>query len=60
MTKIVGVAELAEMLGVTRQRAWQLTKTADFPAPCYQMKAGDFWKLSDVQAWAKRNGRTTR
>lgn len=60
MEKIAGVAELALMLGVSRQRAWKLTKGADFPAPCYEMKAGDFWRLADVQRWARRTGRTLK
>lgn len=58
MEKIVGVAELATLLGVSRQRAWKITKAPDFPAHCYEMKAGNFWRLADVLAWAKRTGRT--
>lgn len=57
MPPIVGLHELAEMLGVTRQRAWQLTKTADFPVPVYRLKAGTFWLLADVKQWAKSHGR---
>ena len=57
MPKIVGVAEMAEMLGVTRQRVQQLTMSADFPEPIYRMKAGNFWLLTDFTAWARRAGR---
>lgn len=45
------------MLGVTRQRVQQLTKGSDFPEPLYRMKAGNFWLLSDFEAWAKATGR---
>jgi predicted DNA-binding transcriptional regulator AlpA len=55
--KIVGVLELVDLLGVTRQRVWQLIKRADFPEPCYRMKAGDFWLLADIEAWATATGR---
>ena len=60
MEKIAGIAELALMLDVSRQRAWKITKAPDFPAPCYEMKAGDFWRVADVQAWARRHRRTLR
>lgn len=61
MEKIAGVAELALMLDVSRQRAWKITTAADFPAPCYDyLKAGDFWRLADIEEWARRKGRTLR
>ena len=46
------------MLGVSRQRAWQITKEPDFPVPVYRLKAGTFWLLSDVTTWAKARGRS--
>lgn len=33
VAELIGVAEIAERLGVSRQRADQLTRTKDFPAP---------------------------
>lgn len=48
---------MSRMLGVTKQRVQQLTKHADFPEPCYRMDAGNFWLLSDFEAWAKATGR---
>ena len=57
MEKIVGVSEMSKMLGLTKVRVWQLTKTPDFPAPCYEMDAGNFWRLVDFLAWAKRTRR---
>lgn len=49
---------MAELLGVTRQRVQQLTKSADFPEPVYRQIAGNFWLLTDFEAWARRTGRT--
>ena len=57
MPKIAGIHEIAALLGVTRQRAWQLTRTADFPEPVYRLHAGHFWLLADVERWAKAKGR---
>lgn len=57
---IVGVAEIAAMLGVTRQRVFQLSLRPDFPEPWRKMSAATFWRTSDVQAWAEATGREWR
>lgn len=54
---LVGVAEIAELLKVTRQRVQQLTQRDDFPDPEAVLSAGKVWKRSDVEAWAKKTGR---
>jgi hypothetical protein len=52
---LVGVSEIATILGVSRQRAHQLTKRADFPAAVAELAAGPVWtRLSlnrFVDAW---------
>jgi hypothetical protein len=53
---LVGVAEIAKLIGVTRQYAWQLSKRRDFPEPAYVLTAGHFWWLDDIEAWAARKG----
>jgi hypothetical protein len=58
LMRLAGRTEIAEMLGVSRQRARDLTDRADFPAPIAEMRRGPIWKVSDVEAWAKRVGRT--
>lgn len=55
---LVGIAEIAELMGVTRQYVWQLSKRKDFPEPAYVLTAGHFWWLDDIQAWADRKGYT--
>ena len=53
----VGSAEIAEMFGVSRQRAYQLTSRPDFPKPMVKLKGGAVWVTADVIAWAKGKGR---
>lgn len=45
------------MLGVSRQRAYQLTARDDFPAPTVVLNAGPVWVTADVMAWAEAKGR---
>jgi hypothetical protein len=59
-SKLVGVAEMALMLGVTRQRVQQLTQRPDFPEPRHRFIMGNAWLLTDFTEWAKANGRTLR
>ena len=54
---LVGVAEIAELLGLTRQRVNQLAREEGFPKPEAELTAGRIWKRADVEAWAKRTGR---
>ncbi len=51
---LVGVAEIAELLGVTRQRVDRIVKTsADFPSAEVELSAGRVWKREDVEAWVR-------
>jgi prophage regulatory protein len=54
---LVGVAEIAELLGVTTQRVDQLARTDEFPAPVAVISAGRIWKRTDVEKWARARGR---
>lgn len=59
--ELVGVSEIAELLGVTRQRASALAKRADFPTPVAALASGPVWtRLSlnrFVHEWPRREGR---
>ncbi|MDQ3641791.1 MAG: helix-turn-helix domain-containing protein [Actinomycetota bacterium] len=49
---LVGIAEIAEMLGVSRQRVGQLASSYDdFPAPVAELAAGRIWNRADVERW---------
>ncbi|MER5556355.1 hypothetical protein ABT001_32660 [Streptomyces sp. NPDC002793] len=49
----VGVTEIGEMLGVSRQRANKLAGRPDFPTPVAQTKAGRVWERAAVEQWEK-------
>ena len=56
--ELVGTAEIASMLGVTRQRVNAIVATHDdFPKPIAELAAGRIWDRADVEAWAARHGR---
>lgn len=53
----MGLTEVAELLGVSRQRAHQLSKSKGFPEPTARLSAGLIWRRQDVEAWARETGR---
>lgn len=58
---LVGVAEIAELLGVTRQYVHKLIRQSDeFPPPVATLSAGLIWMREDVAAWAEQNRRIPR
>ena len=54
---LVGAAEIADMLGVSRQRVWQLAGEPGFPAPEVELASGRVWKRSAIEKWARDTGR---
>lgn len=51
---LVGAAEVARMLGVSRQRVNELIRTnADFPEPEAELSAGRIWSRSMVEGWMR-------
>jgi hypothetical protein len=61
--ELVGMTELGALLGVTKQRANQLTAEHEsFPAPVLALASGRLWLRAAVEAWGatwerKRTGR---
>ena len=54
----VGFVEIAELLGVSRQRVHQLMSAYDdFPAPLAELAMGRVWARQDVEAWADSHPR---
>lgn len=51
MAEVMGAAEIAERLRVTRQRAYQITSRRDFPEPMAHLAMGQVWRTSDVERW---------
>jgi prophage regulatory protein len=56
--RTAGVTEIGDLLGVSRQRADQLTRTERFPEPVAVLSAGRIWRRVDVEDWARATGRT--
>ena len=59
--KIVGVTEVAGMLGVSRQRVSTLSKRGDFPSPLARLSSGPVWRAGDLSTfasgWQRKAGR---
>jgi hypothetical protein len=58
---LVGVAEAAKLLGVSRQRISELAGQTAFPAPLAKLAAGPVWTTAAVKrftdTWKRRPGR---
>ncbi|WP_261556251.1 serine/threonine-protein kinase [Frankia tisae] len=46
-----GVTEVAEILGVSRQRVAKLRDRADFPDPIAEIAQGPIWDLDEIKEW---------
>ena len=57
-TELVGIFEITQMLGVSRQRVDKLTRTdSSFPPPLAELHAGRIWKRDEIVEWAVHMGR---
>jgi predicted DNA-binding transcriptional regulator AlpA len=52
---LMGIAEIAERLGVTKSRADQLVRQQGFPAPACRLKMGIIWETADVEEWIAKH-----
>jgi serine/threonine protein kinase len=46
-----GATEVADLLGISRQRVLKLRERPDFPDPIGSLAQGDIWDLDEVAAW---------
>jgi prophage regulatory protein len=53
--ELVGTGEVRAMLGVSKQRAYQITRQKGFPDPVQRLIQGPVWLRSDVEAWIRQN-----
>lgn len=49
--KMGGVSEVAEVLGISRQRVSKLRERPDFPDPIGELAQGPIWDLEAVEGW---------
>lgn len=55
-SQFVSLSQLAEMLGVSRQRADQIVRDKpDFPATAAETAGGRIWKRAQVAKWIEKN-----
>lgn len=61
MNQLVGIAEIAELFGVSRQAAsnWR-ERHADFPDPTASLKSGPVWELPCILTWAESRGMSVK
>ena len=57
LVELVGLAEIAEMLKLSKARADQLARQRDFPLPVATLIGGRIWERADVEAWMRSTGR---
>jgi predicted DNA-binding transcriptional regulator AlpA len=50
---LVGLSEIAELLGVHKRTAQEYLDREDFPEPLGQTRGGRVWRKADVVEWAE-------
>lgn len=63
--RLAGIAEIAEMLRVSKHTAVRYSTRPDFPLPLERLASGPVWRAEDVETWAHERlplprGRTRR
>lgn len=48
---------IADLLGVSKQRAQQLAAADKLPEPVAELRIGRVWLRSDIEKWARETGR---
>jgi hypothetical protein len=52
--ELAGLAEIAELLDVTKNTAMKYSRRADFPQPIDRLASGPVWRRTSVERWAKK------
>lgn len=52
---LMGIAEIAELLGLSRTRVHQIRPS--LPAPYDTLAMGPVWLREDIEGWARETGR---
>ena len=55
--ELLGAVDGARMLGVSRQRFYQLQERPGFPAPAASLARGALWRRADIEAFAATRSR---
>ncbi|MFC7279417.1 helix-turn-helix transcriptional regulator [Paractinoplanes rhizophilus] len=49
--RLAGAHEVRLLLGVSRQRLYQLAARSDFPEPVATLAQGKIWSIGDIEKW---------
>lgn len=49
--RLAGAHEVRDLLGVSRQRVYQLAARPDFPKPVAVLAQGKIWLIGDIEEW---------
>ena len=52
--RVVGLAEVADLLGVSKRTATRYAARSDFPKPAAKLAMGPIWLTDDVEDWISR------
>ncbi len=55
--RLMGLTEIAALLGLSRQRTDQIVRQTGFPAPVATLTGGRIWDAEEVERWARETGR---
>jgi predicted DNA-binding transcriptional regulator AlpA len=53
--EVVGLTEIAKMIGVSKRTAVRYRERFDFPQPIARLSAGHIWCRADVESWAREH-----
>ncbi|HEX6762897.1 MAG TPA: helix-turn-helix domain-containing protein [Gaiellaceae bacterium] len=51
---LAGIAEVAQILGVSIRTAHRYANRPDFPKPLDELATGRVWKRADIEKWARK------
>ncbi len=54
--RLAGLAEVAELLGVSKRSASRYAQRPDFPQPLARLSSGTIWDAAQVEAWGAEHG----
>jgi len=53
---LAGLAEVADLLGISKRSASRYTRRDDFPEPVARLSTGPVWDATAVEIWGAEHG----
>lgn len=54
---VLGLAEVADLLGVSKQQVNSWMRESRFPEPAQRVRATPLWLRPDIEAWAAKHNK---